>query len=164
MLVSYVLAMNPTHYPQYPGNGGAAEMARNADQVRLASIFQYVYAGFHGLLALVLFAVFLLAGSAVQISDPNQGGPGPFSVAMLIGGIGLLVCTFLFALAVANFFAARFIAERRNHTYCIIVSALECLSFPFGTAVGVFTLIVLSRPEVKAWFDRGAGRPFAVAR
>ncbi|MBX3411238.1 MAG: hypothetical protein KF708_00870 [Pirellulales bacterium] len=36
----------------------------------------------------------------------------------------------------------------------------ECLWFPFGTILGVFTLIVLMRPAVKAQFLQASRDPF----
>ena len=37
---------------------------------------------------------------------------------------------------------------------CIVMAALACLSMPFGTVLGVFTIIVLARPSVQALFSR----------
>ena len=38
----------------------------------------------------------------------------------------------------------------------MVIAALECLSVPLGTLLGVFTLVVLSRPSVRDSFDRPA--------
>ena len=35
---------------------------------------------------------------------------------------------------------------------CLVVGALECMMMPFGTVLGVFTLIALTKPSVKALF------------
>jgi hypothetical protein len=42
--------------------------------------------------------------------------------------------------------------ERKWYPYCMIASACLCLSFPFGTAFGIFSLVTLFKPEVKAEF------------
>jgi hypothetical protein len=39
---------------------------------------------------------------------------------------------------------------------CFVVAAIECIFMPFGTVLGVFTIIVLSRPSVKALFQSEA--------
>ena len=39
-----------------------------------------------------------------------------------------------------------------NYTYCLVVDAIACTFVPFGTVLGVFTIIVLVRPSVKALF------------
>ena len=39
---------------------------------------------------------------------------------------------------------------------CMIVAGLSCMMMPFGTVLGVFTLLVLLKPQVKALFDAPA--------
>lgn len=48
------------------------------------------------------------------------------------------------------------IRQRRWWTFCYLTGWGECLMFPFGTILGIFTIIVLSRPSVKRLF--GVGR------
>ena len=57
------------------------------------------------------------------------------------------------AYAVLVALAGSFIARTRHWTFCIVVAAVSCAFFPFGTVLGVFTIIVLSKPDVKAAFD-----------
>ncbi len=44
------------------------------------------------------------------------------------------------------------IRQRRWWTFCYLTGWGECLMFPFGTVLGIFTIIVLSRPSVKRLF------------
>jgi hypothetical protein len=44
------------------------------------------------------------------------------------------------------------IRNRRWWTFCYLTGWGECLMFPFGTVLGIFTIIVLSRPSVKRLF------------
>jgi hypothetical protein len=44
------------------------------------------------------------------------------------------------------------IRKRRWWTFCYLTGWGECLMFPFGTVLGIFTIIVLSRPSVKQLF------------
>jgi len=44
------------------------------------------------------------------------------------------------------------IRKRRWWTFCYLTGWGECLMFPFGTVLGIFTIIVLSRPSVKGLF------------
>jgi hypothetical protein len=50
-------------------------------------------------------------------------------------------------------FAGRFLRRRTHRTFCLAVAAVSCLFTPFGTVLGVFTLIVLSREGVRQAFD-----------
>ncbi len=48
--------------------------------------------------------------------------------------------------------AGRKLARRRSWTFCLVVASIECLFMPYGTVLGVFTIIVLLRPTVKELF------------
>ena len=45
------------------------------------------------------------------------------------------------------------IRKRRHRTLSVIMACLSCVNIPLGTALGVFTLVVLSRPSVKAMYE-----------
>ena len=47
------------------------------------------------------------------------------------------------------------IRKRRWWTFCYLTGWGECLMFPFGTILGIFTILVLSRPSVKRVFGVG---------
>jgi hypothetical protein len=44
------------------------------------------------------------------------------------------------------------IRQRRWWAFCYLTGWGECLMFPFGTILGIFTIIVLGRPSVKRLF------------
>ena len=44
--------------------------------------------------------------------------------------------------------------QRRRPTLCLVVAGLECMMFPFGSVLGVFTIIILLRPCVRQLFGR----------
>jgi hypothetical protein len=46
--------------------------------------------------------------------------------------------------------------KRRHRTLSFVMACLTCINIPLGTALGVFTLVVLSRPSVKALYDQVA--------
>jgi hypothetical protein len=49
--------------------------------------------------------------------------------------------------------AGRFLAGRRRRDFCIVIAALACAITPFGTVLGVFTLVVPMRPSVQAMLE-----------
>lgn len=59
---------------------------------------------------------------------------------------------FVSAVAVANFMSAGFIKKRKNRTFSLVVAGINCLQMPFGTVLGVFTIIVLMRPTVQTGY------------
>jgi O-antigen/teichoic acid export membrane protein len=70
-------------------------------------------------------------------------------IFVIFAGV-MIVC----GLTLAGFmaYAGRCLTQRRRYTLCLVVAALSCMLMPFGTVLGIFTLIVLMRPPVKAAF------------
>ena len=52
--------------------------------------------------------------------------------------------------------AAARLRRRTSRTFCMVVAGISCLFMPIGTVLGVFTIIVLARPTVKALFESNA--------
>jgi hypothetical protein len=50
--------------------------------------------------------------------------------------------------------AGRRVARQRSRIFCMVVAAMNCTVFPFGTALGVFTLIMLSKNSVKMMYEQ----------
>ncbi len=130
----------------------------DASQLRLLSIFHYVVAAITGLFSLfpVLHLVMGLAMVTGKLPmDANASGTEAISpqlfgwVFVVFAGV-FIVC----GLTLAGFmaYAGRCLAQRRRHTLCLVVAAISCMMMPIGTVLGVFTLIVLMRPSVKAAF------------
>ena len=75
------------------------------------------------------------------------------------GGVVLAV-TSVFALAFLVAYCALLVlqgyllARRQAYAACIALAVLTCLNSPFGTVLGVLTLLVLMREPVKASFGR----------
>jgi len=56
------------------------------------------------------------------------------------------------ALAGCMVAAGRKLKRRASRTFCLVVAGIECLLMPFGTVLGVFTIIVLMKDSVKQLF------------
>ncbi len=56
------------------------------------------------------------------------------------------------AVAALSYLTGRFLSRRQHHTFCVVISALNCMYMPLGTALGVFTILVLQRPSVRTLF------------
>lgn len=127
-------------------------MNQDAEHLKLLSVFHYVLGGvtaFFGCIPIVhvVIGVLALAGKL----DDNRGGPPPgFGwMFVIMGGAAIL---FAWTLAGGMILCARNLSARRAYTLCLVTAGLECLLMPLGTILGIFTLVVLSRPTVKAAF------------
>ena len=141
--------------------GGAAilpavcQRHRDLEHLRLLSFFHYVYAGLSLLMALlplvhVALGIAILAGA---MSPSGKNPPSPQAVGLLFIFAGGLFSLFGWASMLAAFFAGRFLARKKHRIFCMVVGGIWCIFFPYGTLLGIFTLLVLNRPSVQALFD-----------
>jgi hypothetical protein len=136
-------------------------MNQDLDHLRILSIFHYVVGGIVALFAcfpLIHLAIGLFALLAPEKMNPPH--PSDAQMMRLIGvifvGIASLAITVGWTLAICLFVAGRNLASRRHYTYCLVIAGIACIFMPFGTVLGIFTIIVLMRPSVKALFEQSA--------
>ena len=127
---------------------------QDVDQLRLLSIFHYIMGG-----ASALFSFFpvihLIMGIAIlsgAFDEMEQGGAPPRFVGwiFILVPLGIIVTGLAFSACILV--AGRQLGNRTGYTFCLVIACAECLMMPFGTALGVFTIIVLMRPTVKKMF------------
>lgn len=122
----------------------------------ILAILHYVFAG---LMALFGFFPFIHVGMGVfilresNVPSSGRGSPPPPGMAYLFILMGLLFIVLLWTLAVLAAVTGRNLKRRKNRMFCLIVAGVECLNTPLGTILGVFTIIVLCKPNVVALFE-----------
>ncbi|MGH8018638.1 MAG: hypothetical protein ACREIA_10150 [Opitutaceae bacterium] len=131
-------------------------MSQDSEHLRLLSLFHTIIAIIIGLCSL-LPVIHLVMGVAIiiapeEFSSKGDGAPPAF-VGWLFAGFAVAFILAGLALATATFIAGRCIKARKRYIFCIVVAAFDCLVMPFGTVLGVFTIIVLMRESVKRLFD-----------
>lgn len=130
-------------------------MNKDEEHLKLLVIFHYILAGLMALFS--LFPVIHLALGLVMVFAPDklsQGNdtPPPRFVGWMFAGLAAIFIVIGLVTAVLTFFAGRSISQRKRHMFCLVIAGLECLMFPIGTALGVFSIIVLERGSVKELF------------
>lgn len=68
---------------------------------------------------------------------------------MIIGGLLVILC-------VCNVLSGLYIRKRKNRIFSFIVAGINCMQFPLGTTLGVFTFIVLTRDSVRMKYSVNA--------
>ena len=125
------------------------------EHLKLLSIFHYVVGGMAAFFAcipilhLVIGLIFILA--------PGKFGQGSQQPPAFIGWFFVVFASIFillgWTLAILILLAGRLIARRKHYTFCFVAACVECLFMPFGTVLGVFTILVLNRQSVKELFN-----------
>jgi hypothetical protein len=134
---------------------------QEGEHLRLLSVFHYVVGAMAALFGCIPifhlgFGIFMLVAPAG--SWDGGEGPPPFVGWMLVIMAGLFILA-AWTFALCLILAGRFLGRRVHYGYCCVMAAIACMFMPLGTVLGVFTLIVLMRPSVKALFGQPGWPP-----
>jgi hypothetical protein len=133
-------------------------MDRDVEHLRLLSIFHYVLGGLYALFACVGL-LYIVMGLMIAIAAPsfhNSNGPPPQIFGWLFAFLGGFFVLVGWSIAAAIVYAGRCLALKKHYTFCLVVAVLSCFLMPFGTVLGIFTIIVLQRPRVQELFNQPA--------
>jgi hypothetical protein len=127
----------------------------NEQHLWVLGIFHYVVAALTALFALFPLMYFAIGWFFLHAPPPKQGEPPPAFVGYLFMGIGAVLFLLGQSFAACVFAAGRCNRSRKYYWFVFIMVCFQCAFFPFGTVLGVFTIVVLSRPAVKQMFGIG---------
>jgi hypothetical protein len=138
-----------------PQNTAEQERWRDNEHLRLLSICHFAIGG----LAVVMlpffgmYFVFIYSFlKSVPFITPSHNGPPPeaFDFMFVVYPIvGLLTA----AGAVLHLLSGWFLLKKRYRVFSLVVAGLDCLYVPLGTLLGVFTILVLTRPSVGRMYE-----------
>ena len=122
--------------------------------VRVLAILNIVM----GVLGVLAAAIVLVAMGGVALIVGADGDPEGAMVGTMLGGIGALVAIVVAVLSVPGIIAGYGLLHHRSWapTLAIVISALNLLSFPLGTALGIYGLWILLNEESKPLFRERA--------
>jgi hypothetical protein len=127
------------------------------EHLRMLSVSYLVSAGVCAFFSLfgLLYAFMGVMMSTTLSHMPAKPGqePPPAFVGWIFIGFGLAFLLVGTAMAAAKFRTAWCIKHRKWRTFCMVIAGLGCLEFPYGTALGIFTFIVLGRDSVVQLFS-----------
>ena len=132
-------------------------MNQDNEHLRLLAIFHYVVAGLAALFS--FFPLLYTTVGAIFIFAARHGTPKlgeelpPEFLGWVFVVLGLLLFLLGVAMAICILIVGRCLSRHKHYTFALVMACIECLFIPFGTILGVFTIIVLSRDSVKAFFE-----------
>ena len=132
-------------------------MNEDLNHIKILSIFHYVVAGMAALIACfpilhLIIGISILTGGLFQGSaEPDSAFPlSLFGLMFTIIPAAIILTGWAFAVCVAV--AGYSLSRRQRYTFCLVVAGFCCMFAPFGTVLGVFTIVVLMSPSVKELF------------
>jgi len=131
-------------------------MNQDEEHLKLLSVFHYVVAAFAGMISLfplihLAIGIGMLTGS---FPPDKSGSPMPAFMGLFFIGMASVFILCGLSLTVCLILAGRNLAAHRRYVFCLVVAALSCLLTPFGTVLGIFTILVLMRPSVRVLFGQ----------
>ena len=105
------------------------------------------------LTGLVIYLLFIGVGGAAAISAPHDGGIAGLAV---LGGIGTLIMGIFLALSLPGIFIGWGLITGKEWARigAIVLGVISLLHVPFGTALAVYTFVIMFDPQTISMFQR----------
>jgi hypothetical protein len=126
------------------------QRTKDQEHLRLLSIFHFVVSG------LTLFGIAFLCVHYFMMhtifsnpdawkgqNAPPKGFLDAFIWFYVFMGVILLTASVL------NLLSGLFLRQKKHRTFSVVIAAINCIQIPIGTALGIFTIVVLSRETVR---------------
>jgi cytochrome bd-type quinol oxidase subunit 2 len=143
--------VNPYPYP-YAQPDPAAIRSKDEADLNLLSTLHYVWTGFLGCMSLGLVGYFIAIAAFVAKSARHARDAETVAAMMTVFAV---VFTLMFIpMIILHLYAAAGMKKRTRYWLAFVMACLACTSVPLGTALGIWTIMVLQRPSVKALFGK----------
>ena len=126
------------------------------DQLDLLGVLYWVYGAFVGLGGLTFGVFAILPAIFVSAAPASRGGPPPWLIGGIFALVFGLVALLLIAKGVMMVVVGSALRRRSGYILCLVGAALAVMNIPLGTALAVFTFMLLNKPETKRRFGQSA--------
>jgi len=126
-------------------------MTQDEQHLDLLAIFHYIVGGMTALFS-CMFLLHVAMGIAMLCGafDGKDAPPRFFAWFFILFPSVFIIAGWMLAGFIIA--AGRRLKRRVSRTFCLVVAGLECILMPFGTVLGVFTILVLMKDSVKQIF------------
>jgi len=117
------------------------------EHLNLLSIFYFIFGGLTIFTSFIILA-YITIFSAIFTNIPIESSDIENFPLEIIFYVFTALFIFVFGYGILLILAGVNIRKKAKRVFSLVVGALAILSFPFGTALGVFSIIVLTRNSV----------------
>lgn len=135
-----------------------------AGHVRVLAILHIVFGALG--ISVGLGVLLLFGGIAGVVNFAAEGDPAARTAVPILGLVGGLIFVVVVVLSIPGVVAGIGLLHYREwaRILTLVLSALDLLNVPFGTALGIYGLWVLLRNETVQLFERPPARQFSAYR
>ncbi len=134
--------------------------SQDAEHLKLLALFHYIVGGI-GFFFACFPIIHLIVGIVLLYAPtkPADGAAPQMMVAVLFIGLALFFIVCGWALAFCTILSGRKIAQHKSWLFSMVIAGVLCLFMPFGTVLGVFTIVILNKESVKLLYRSRAATP-----
>lgn len=127
------------------------------DHNKTLGIMHLIWGGFNALV-MIIVALFIFAAAGAAGSAPDA----PPELMAIFGLVGVLLLVFGLLCALPSLLAGYAMLKRKSwaRVMGIVAAAFAALSFPFGTALGVYTFWFLFGQQGQNFHQQGGGQMY----
>ena len=120
----------------------------DANHLKLLSIFHFVKAGMDFLGIIIITAHYEMSQLFFKLWEEQKHVAPPIEFA-ISKWIYLIFAVLCIVFGVLNLISGLFIRARIHRTFSLVIAGVNCFFTPYGTLLGVFSIIVLIRDSVQ---------------
>lgn len=130
-------------------------MNQDENNLNLLSIFHYIV-GALTILGSSIFIGHIILGIAILhgVLDGQDAPPRAFGWMFIV--VGAMAVLFGWALGILMIIAGMKLKKHVARTFCLVIAGIECIIIPFGTVLGVLTIVTLMKESVIKLFEQSA--------
>jgi hypothetical protein len=102
----------------------------------------------------LFFMLYAVMGAVFTNMDEFSNASQPFNPGYIFIIIGIVGVIFSVTLGTLALLASKYIKEQRNYNFIFVVAIVNAITGVLGILLAVFTLIEISKPEVKELFGK----------
>lgn len=128
------------------------------DHNKVLGIMHLIYGGFFGLITVMMAVIFVVVWGSIKAASANDPNAPPAEFLLAIFGFIVL---FYGLLSIPSLIAGFGMLKQRSWARVagIVASVLSAMSFPFGTALCVYTLWFLFGQQGQTFYRTGYDMP-----
>jgi len=130
------------------------------EHLRLLSLFHFIKGGITaafsllGLLYFLFLGFIMKMGNRFNISSDSYNEELPLQVMSYIFVIGGVIVLLVLLSGILQLVSGYYLRRKEYRLFSFVIGIIEILEVPYGTILGIMTLIVLSRASVKRKYER----------